>query len=64
MRNLKRFYGFIFSRLKAGLIIIHPVIDDYRCKAIDTGAAHHKIDPERIARHTREFIYDERLSLI
>ena len=30
----------------------------------ETGAARHHIEPERIARHTREFIYDERLSLI
>ena len=31
---------------------------------METGAARHHIEPERIARHTREFIYDERLSLI
>ena len=31
---------------------------------METGAAQHHIEPERIARHTREFIYDERLSLI
>jgi malate dehydrogenase (oxaloacetate-decarboxylating) len=30
---------------------------------IETGAGRLKIEPERIARHTREFIYDERLSL-
>jgi malate dehydrogenase (oxaloacetate-decarboxylating) len=30
---------------------------------IETGSARHPIDPKRIARHTREFIYDERLSL-
>jgi len=30
---------------------------------IETGTARLQIDPERIARHTREFIYDERLSL-
>jgi hypothetical protein len=32
--------------------------------AMESGAARHYIDPERIARHTREFIYDKRLSLI
>jgi len=31
---------------------------------IDTGVAQHRVDPEKVARHTREFIYDERLSLI
>ncbi|MGD8529791.1 MAG: malic enzyme-like NAD(P)-binding protein [Syntrophobacterales bacterium] len=31
---------------------------------IETGVARLKIDPKRVARHTREFIYDERLSLI
>jgi malate dehydrogenase (oxaloacetate-decarboxylating) len=30
----------------------------------ETGMARIKIEPERVARHTREFIYDERLSLI
>jgi malate dehydrogenase (oxaloacetate-decarboxylating) len=32
--------------------------------AMETGAARLHIEPERIARHTREFIYDKRLSLI
>ena len=32
--------------------------------AIDTGVARLIVEPERVARHTREFIYDERLSLI
>jgi len=32
--------------------------------AIDTGTARINIEPGRVARHTREFIYDERLSLI
>jgi malate dehydrogenase (oxaloacetate-decarboxylating) len=32
--------------------------------ALETGTARIQIDPERIARHTREFIYDERLSLL
>jgi malate dehydrogenase (oxaloacetate-decarboxylating) len=30
----------------------------------ETGMARINIEPERVARHTREFIYDERLSLI
>jgi malate dehydrogenase (oxaloacetate-decarboxylating) len=32
--------------------------------ALETGVARIKLDPEWVARHTREFIYDERLSLI
>lgn len=32
--------------------------------AMATGSARIQIQPERVARHTREFIYDERLSLI
>ncbi len=32
--------------------------------ALETGVARIHIEPERIARHTREFIYDERLSLL
>jgi malate dehydrogenase (oxaloacetate-decarboxylating) len=32
--------------------------------AMATGSARIQIEPERVGRHTREFIYDERLSLI
>jgi malate dehydrogenase (oxaloacetate-decarboxylating) len=32
--------------------------------AMETGTARIDLPPERVARHTREFIYDERLSLI
>jgi malate dehydrogenase (oxaloacetate-decarboxylating) len=32
--------------------------------AMATGSARIQLEPERIARHTREFIYDERLSLL
>jgi malate dehydrogenase (oxaloacetate-decarboxylating) len=32
--------------------------------AMATGTARMQIEPERVARHTREFIYDERLSLL
>jgi hypothetical protein len=31
---------------------------------METGTARIDLPPERVARHTREFIYDERLSLI
>ncbi|MBM4285212.1 MAG: NADP-dependent malic enzyme [Deltaproteobacteria bacterium] len=32
--------------------------------AMETGVARLTLDPERVARHTREFIYDERLPLL
>jgi len=32
--------------------------------AMETDSARIRLEPERVARHTREFIYDERLSLI
>jgi malate dehydrogenase (oxaloacetate-decarboxylating) len=32
--------------------------------AMATGAARIHLEPERVARHTREFIYDERLSIL
>ncbi len=32
--------------------------------AIETGVARLSLDPARVARHTREYIYDERLSLL
>jgi malate dehydrogenase (oxaloacetate-decarboxylating) len=32
--------------------------------AMETGVARIQLDPERVARHTREFIYDERLPLL
>jgi malate dehydrogenase (oxaloacetate-decarboxylating) len=32
--------------------------------AMETGVARIRLDPERVARHTREFIYDERLPLL
>jgi len=32
--------------------------------AMVTGAARIHLEPERVARHTREFIYDERLSIL
>jgi malate dehydrogenase (oxaloacetate-decarboxylating) len=33
-------------------------------EAMATGSARIHIEPDRVARHTREFIYDERLSLL
>ncbi|MGA8141580.1 MAG: hypothetical protein WB948_12935, partial [Desulfobaccales bacterium] len=32
--------------------------------AMETGTARIELPPESVARHTREFIYDERLPLI
>jgi len=29
-----------------------------------TGTARIRLEPEQVARHTREFIYDERLSIL
>ncbi|OEU68375.1 MAG: malate dehydrogenase [Desulfobacterales bacterium PC51MH44] len=44
---------------------VPPAVAEAVGKAgIETGTARYHIEPERIARHTREFIYDERLSLI
>jgi hypothetical protein len=31
---------------------------------METGEVRLQIEPERVARHTREFIYDEMLSLV
>jgi malate dehydrogenase (oxaloacetate-decarboxylating) len=44
---------------------VPPAVAEAVARAgIESGAARHHIDPESVARHTREFIYDERLSLI
>jgi malate dehydrogenase (oxaloacetate-decarboxylating) len=44
---------------------VPPAVAEATARAgIETGAARIHIDPERVGRHTREFIYDERLSLI
>jgi malate dehydrogenase (oxaloacetate-decarboxylating) len=44
---------------------VPPAVAEAVARAgIETGVARLQIDPERVARHTREFIYDERLSLI
>ncbi|MEJ2069380.1 MAG: malic enzyme-like NAD(P)-binding protein [Syntrophobacterales bacterium] len=44
---------------------VPPAVAEATARAgLETGIARHDIDPERVGRHTREFIYDERLSLI
>ncbi len=44
---------------------VPPAVAEATARAgIETGSARSHIDPERVGRHTREFIYDERLSLI
>jgi malate dehydrogenase (oxaloacetate-decarboxylating) len=44
---------------------VPPAVAEATARAgIETGTARIHIDPERVGRHTREFIYDERLSLI
>lgn len=44
---------------------VPPAVAEATARAgLETGAARIEIDPERVGRHMREFIYDERLSLI
>lgn len=44
---------------------VPPAVAEAVARAgIETGMARLHLDPESVARHTREFIYDERLSLI
>jgi malate dehydrogenase (oxaloacetate-decarboxylating) len=44
---------------------VPPAVAEAVARAsMETGTARIKIEPERVARHTREFIYDERLSLL
>jgi malate dehydrogenase (oxaloacetate-decarboxylating) len=44
---------------------VPPAVAEAVARAgMETGAARIHLEPERVARHTREFIYDERLSLI
>ena len=44
---------------------VPPAVAEATARAgLETGSARIQIDPERVGRHTREFIYDERLSLI
>jgi len=44
---------------------VPPAVAEAVARAgLETGTARHQLEPERVGRHTREFIYDERLSLI
>ncbi len=44
---------------------VPPAVAEAVARAgMETGAARIHLEPEQVARHTREFIYDERLSLI
>lgn len=44
---------------------VPPVVAEAVARAgIDSGVARLHIDPKRVARHTREYIYDERLSIL
>ena len=64
--------GLVGDQLSPGYIL--PAAMDFRVPpavaeavaraAMETGTARIDLAPERVARHTREFIYDERLSLI
>jgi malate dehydrogenase (oxaloacetate-decarboxylating) len=64
--------GLVGDKLSPGYI--QPEAMDFRVPpevaaavaraAIETGTARIHLEPERVARHTREFIYDERLSIL
>jgi malate dehydrogenase (oxaloacetate-decarboxylating) len=64
--------GLVEKRLSPGYILpeamdfrVPPVVAEAVVRAaMETGAARIHLDPERVARHTREFIYDERLSIL
>ncbi|MCL4504281.1 MAG: NADP-dependent malic enzyme [Deltaproteobacteria bacterium] len=44
---------------------VPPAVAEAVARAgLETGTARLQLEPERVGRHTREFIYDERLSLI
>jgi malate dehydrogenase (oxaloacetate-decarboxylating) len=44
---------------------VPPAVAEAVARAgLETGTARIRLEPERVAHHTREFIYDERLSLI
>ncbi|MFW6113256.1 MAG: NAD(P)-dependent malic enzyme [Thermodesulfobacteriota bacterium] len=44
---------------------VPPAVAEATARAgLETGTARIDIDPERVGRHTREFIYEERLSLL
>lgn len=64
--------GLVGKDLEPGYILpgamdfrVPPAVAEAVARAgLETGMARIHIDPESVARHTREFIYDERLSLI
>ncbi len=64
--------GLVGKRLSPGYILpeamdfrVPPVVAEAVARAaMETGTARIHLEPERVARHTREFIYDERLSLL
>ncbi|MBM4274858.1 MAG: NADP-dependent malic enzyme [Deltaproteobacteria bacterium] len=64
--------GLVGKDLDAGHILpqaldfrVPPAVAEATARAgLETGVARIHLEPERVARHTREFIYDERLSLI
>ncbi len=64
--------GLVGKDLSPGYILpnamdfrVPPAVAEAAARAaIETGTARIHLEPERVARHTREFIYDERLSLI
>jgi malate dehydrogenase (oxaloacetate-decarboxylating) len=44
---------------------VPPAVAEATARAgLETGTARIHVEPERVGRHTREFIYDERLTLI
>jgi malate dehydrogenase (oxaloacetate-decarboxylating) len=64
--------GLVGDRLDPGYILpgamdfrVPPAVAEAVARAgLETGAARIPIEPEWVGRHTREFIYDERLSII
>jgi malate dehydrogenase (oxaloacetate-decarboxylating) len=64
--------GLVGDKLSPGYILpeamdfrVPPVVAEAVARAaMETGTARIQIEPERVARHTREFIYDERLSIL
>jgi malate dehydrogenase (oxaloacetate-decarboxylating) len=64
--------GLVGDRLSPGYILpeamdfrVPPVVAEAVARAaMETGTARIHLKPEQVARHTREFIYDERLSIL
>ena len=72
MAAAKAIAELVGNKLEPGYILpgamdfrVPPAVAEAVARAgIDSGAARIHLNPESVARHTREFIYDERLSLI